>query len=156
MRNKLFGVPNIEKQITIRHITFTGKVARKSDDHLITKLFALRCNQNILRRGVLHTNNTSIVHNLHLIIPEVGKTGALKTCAHFSLDEKYWQHLISGIGNSSASIPPALIFLQEAHSPNLTPPLTANPHHLHQTHQQGQGQHHKQLHRLVHHQAPHG
>ena len=49
----------------------------------------------------------SIVHNLQLIIPGVDKNGALKTWAHFSIDDRYWRHLISGLGTSSTSAPPA-------------------------------------------------
>ena len=35
------------------------------------------------------------------------KTGTLKIWAHFDLDDRYWQHLISGLGNSLTSTPHA-------------------------------------------------
>ena len=52
-------------------------------------------------------NKMYIVYNLCLVIPGVDKTGALKTWVRFSLDDRYWQHLISGLGNSLMSTPPA-------------------------------------------------
>ena len=84
----------------------------------------------------MQTNKKSIFHNLRLIIPGVDKTGALKTWVHFSLDERYWQHLISGLDNSSTSTPPA-------------PP---HPNHQYQPQRQGKGKHHQQNHRQGQHQ----
>ena len=106
VRRKNFDIPNIEKQIATRQLTFIGKMSRNSDDHLPTKLLTEWCNHKRRRGVVLHTNKKSIVHNLQLIIPEVDKAGTLKTWAHFAIDDRYWQHLISGLGNSSTSTPP--------------------------------------------------
>ena len=90
VRKEFFDITNIKKQIATRHLTFIGKLARKSDGHLPTKILTKWCNHKRRRGGVLHTNKKSIVRNLHLIIPGVDKTGALKTWAHFSLDDRYW------------------------------------------------------------------
>ena len=64
VRNKFFDITNIEKQIATQQLTFIGKVARKSDDRLPTKLLTALCNHKRQRGGVLHTNKKSIVHNL--------------------------------------------------------------------------------------------
>ena len=85
-----FDIPNIEKKIATRQLTFIGKVARKSDNHLSTKFLTAWCNHKLQRGGVLHTNKKSIVHNLQLIIPEVDKARTLKTWAHFAIDDRYW------------------------------------------------------------------
>ena len=71
VRNKFFDIPNIEKNIATRQLTFIGKLARNSDYRLCTKLLTAWCNHKRRRGGVLHTNKKSIVHNLRLIIPGV-------------------------------------------------------------------------------------
>ena len=85
VRKKLFDIPNIEKQIATRQLTFIGKVARNFDDHLPTELLTTWCNHRRLRGGVLHTNKKFILNNPLLIIPGVEKNRALKTWAHFPL-----------------------------------------------------------------------
>ena len=122
-------VPNIEKQIATRQIRFIEKLARKYDYHLPTKLLTAWCNHKQQSGGVLHTEKRYIVHNLLLIIPEVDKAGTLKTWAHFAIDDRYWQHLISGLGNYSTSTPPAPLPLPlcRAHSP--TTLLPSSPPH---------------------------
>ena len=77
IRKKFFDIPNIEKQIATWQLTFISKVARNSDGHLPTKIITAWCNHKRLRGGVMHTKNKSIVHNLRLVMPGVGKTGAL-------------------------------------------------------------------------------
>ena len=100
-RRFFLNTPNIEKQIATQHLTLIRKLARNSDNHLPTKLLTEWCNHKRRRGGVLKTNKKSIFHNLRLIIPGVDKTGALKTWAHFSIDDRYWRHLISGLRISS-------------------------------------------------------
>ena len=100
IRKKYFDIPNIKKQIATQKLAFIGKVACNSDDHLPTKLLTARYNHKRQCEGVLHTNKKSIVRNLRLIIPGVEKTGALKTWAHFAIDDRYWRHLVSGLGTS--------------------------------------------------------
>ena len=78
VRNKLFDITNIKKHIATRNLTFIGKVAHNSDDHVPTKLLTAWCNHKRQRRGVLHTNNKSIINNLRLVIPGVDKNRALK------------------------------------------------------------------------------
>ena len=66
----------------------------------------------------------SIVRSLRLIILRVEKTRALKIWAHFAVDDRYWGHLISGLGTSSASTPPAPApSIYRAHSPTTPPTL---------------------------------
>ena len=73
VNRKLFDITNIKKQIATQHLTFIGKVARSSDNHLPPKLLTAWCNHKRRRGGVLHMNKKSIVHNLRLIIPGVKK-----------------------------------------------------------------------------------
>ena len=101
IRKKFFDIPNIEKKTGTRQLTFIGKMARNSDDYLPTKILTECCNHKRKLGGVLHMNKKSIVQNLHLIIPGVDKTGALKTWAHFAIDERYWRNSISGLVTSS-------------------------------------------------------
>ena len=44
VRRKLFDIPNIKKQIATQQLTFIGKVAQNSDNHLNTKLLTAWCN----------------------------------------------------------------------------------------------------------------
>ena len=77
----------MKKQIATRNLYFIVEVARNYDNHLPTNFLAAWFNHKRQSRGVLHTNKESIVHNLRLIMPGVDKNGALKTWAHFDLDE---------------------------------------------------------------------
>ena len=54
VRRKFFDILNIEEQIATQQLTFIGKVARNSDNHLPTKLLTAWCNHNQRRGGVLH------------------------------------------------------------------------------------------------------
>ena len=56
VRRKFFDIPNIEKHIATQHLTFIGKVARNSDDHIPTKNLTAWCNHKRRHGGVLHTN----------------------------------------------------------------------------------------------------
>ena len=105
VRRNCFGILNSEEKIATRQLTFIGKVTRNSDDHLPTKLITAWCNHKRRRGGILHTNKKSIFHNLRLTIPGVRKTGAPKTWAHFAIDNRYRQHLISGLGTSLKPTP---------------------------------------------------
>ena len=89
VRRKFFDILNFEEQIATQQLTFIGKLARNSDNHIHTKLLTAWCNHKRRRGGVLHTNKKSIVHNLRLIIPGVDKTRALKTWAHFAINDGY-------------------------------------------------------------------
>ena len=99
MRKKIFDIPNIVKQIATQQLTVIGKVAHNYDDHIPVKLLTVWCNHKRLSGGVLHTNKKSIIHNLHPIIHGVEKTVVLITWIHFSLNDKYWKNLISGLRN---------------------------------------------------------
>ena len=90
VRRNIFGILNIEEQIATRQLTFIGKETRNSDDYLPTKLITAWCNYKRRHGGLLHTNKKSIVHNLRLVILGVDKTGALKTWAHFYINDRYW------------------------------------------------------------------
>ena len=106
VRKKFFDIPNIKKKIATLQLTFIGKVTSNYNDHLTTKLLTTWYNHKRRRGGVLHTNKKYIIHNLQLIISGVDKNRALKTWAHFDIDERYRQHLISGLGTSLASTLP--------------------------------------------------
>ena len=90
VKDKFFGIPNIEKQIPTLQLIFIRKVASNSDNHLPSKLLAMWFNHKRQRGGLMQTNNKYILQNLSLVIPVVDKTGALKTWAHFALNNRYW------------------------------------------------------------------
>ena len=94
VRNKLFDIPNIKKQIAKKQQTLIGKVARYSDNHILTKLITTWCNHKRQPEGVLHSNKKSIVHNLRLVISGVDKNVVIKIWAHFAFDGRYWENLI--------------------------------------------------------------
>ena len=87
---KLFDIPNVKKQIATGQLTFIGKVARNFDDHLNTKLITAWWSHKRQRGYLLNTSKKSIVQNICIIIPGLGKTGVLKTWVHFALDDRYW------------------------------------------------------------------
>ena len=103
---RFFGIPNTKKQTAKQQLTFIGKVVQNSDNQPPTKIINAWCNHKRRRRGVLHTNKKTVLHYLHLVIPGVEKNGVLNTWAHFTLDEKYYNHLIYVLGNYSSSTPP--------------------------------------------------
>ena len=152
VRRNFFDILNIEEQIATQQLTFIGKVTRNSEDHLPNKLLSWWCNHKRRCGGVLHTNKKSIFHNLRLIIPGVDKPGALKKWEHFAINDRYWQHLISGLEKSLTSTPPAppppYHCIPHSSTPPSSPhpppsPTPVNPHHWHQPQRQGQGRRHQ-------------
>ena len=83
-----------------RQLTLIGKVICKSDEKLPTKLLTAWFNNKRKVRGVLHSNNKYLVHNIALIVPKLYRYGSLKLWSHLALDDRYWKYLINGIGNT--------------------------------------------------------
>ena len=54
VREKFFDIPNTQKQIATRQLTFIGKVERNSDDHIPTKYHRVVQPQEITRRCTAH------------------------------------------------------------------------------------------------------
>ena len=105
-RRRFYNIPTAEQQIAKRQLTFIGKIARNSDCQLPTKLLTAWCNHPRPKGGVLHTNKKSIVANIRIISPNIGKTGALREWIHLALDDGYWKYLIANIGRTAPSSPP--------------------------------------------------
>ena len=110
VRERLFNIPTIQNQIATRQLTFIGKVVRNLDQQLPTKLLTAWCNHKLRRGGVLHSNKKSIVQNIALILPCIGKTGRMSDWVHYALYNGYWKYLISNLGNSPKP--------QPAHAPS--------------------------------------
>ena len=100
VRERFFNIPNIQNQIEKLQLTFIGKVVRNSDLQLPTKLLTAWCNHKRKRGGVLHPNKKSIVQNIALILPYIGKTEIMSEWLHYALNNGYWKYLISNSGNS--------------------------------------------------------
>ena len=100
VRERFFNIPTIQNQIAKRQLTFIGKVVRNSDQQLPTKILTAWFNQKRKRGGVLHSNKKSIVQNIALILPCIGKTGIMSEWVHYELDNRYWKYLISNLGKS--------------------------------------------------------
>ena len=66
----------------------------------LTKLLTAWFNHKQRRGGVLHSNKKSIVQNIALILPCIGKTGTMNEWVHYALDNGYWKYLIANLGNS--------------------------------------------------------
>ena len=100
VRERFFNIPTIQNQIEKRQLAFIGKVVRNSDLQLPTKLLTAWCNHKRKRGGVLHSNKKSIVQNIALILPCIGKTRRTIDWVHYALENGYWKYLISNLGNS--------------------------------------------------------
>ena len=100
VKDRFFNIPAIQNQIAKRQLTFIGKVVRNSDQQLPTKLLTAWWNHKRRRGGVLHSNKKSIVQNIALILPCIGKTGRMSEWVHYALDNGYWKYLIANLGNS--------------------------------------------------------
>ena len=64
----IFNIPTIQNQIAKRH-----KVVRNSDLQFPTKLLTAWCNHKQKCGEVIQLNKKSIVHNIALILPCIGK-----------------------------------------------------------------------------------
>ena len=123
VRRKLFDIPNIKKDCNM-----TANLHWKSGTQLwqpssIQNSHYMVQPQEKTWKCTAHKEK-SIVRSLRLIILRVEKTRALKIWAHFAVDDRYWGHLISGLGTSSASTPPAPApSIYRAHSPTTPPTL---------------------------------
>ena len=100
VRERFFNIPTIQNQITKRQLVFIGKVVRNSDLQITTKILTAWCNHKQKRGGVLHSNKKSIVQNIALILPCIGKTGIMSEWVHYALDNGYWKYLILKLGKS--------------------------------------------------------
>ena len=100
VRERFFNIPTIQNQIEKRQLTFIGKVVRNSDQQLPTKLLTAWCNHKRRRGRVLHSNKKSIVQNIALILPCIGKTERMSEWVHYALENGYWKYLIANLGNS--------------------------------------------------------
>ena len=81
---KFFDIPNIKKQIATQQLTFFWHAT-------LTTVFPPNFSPHgATTRDYAEAYFKTIVHNLRLVIPGVDKIGALKTWAHFYLDDRYW------------------------------------------------------------------
>ena len=105
IRQIFFDIPTIQNQVAKRQLTLIGKMYRKYDEQLLTKILTVWCNNKRRVGGVLISNKKTLVQNIALIVPTIDQYGSLKLWAHLSLDDKYCKYLINGIGNSTTPPP---------------------------------------------------
>ena len=131
IRQGFFNIPKMKHQIARRQLTFIGKVVRKSDDQLPTKLLTAWCNHKRKKSGVLQNNKKTIAHNLQLIIPRTSRDGLMASWFYFAIDQVYWEHLLSTLGNRPKPSPLNASTPNSTPNQNPTPPTPRSPprHH---------------------------
>ena len=134
IRNRFFSIPTIRNQIAQRQLTFIGKVVRNKDNQLPTQLMTAWCNNKRKRGAPLQNNKKNLAQNIRLLIPGAAKDGLLTSWVYFALDDGYWKHLISLLGNkptkcsgpepdADSPFPPRSLSQQNGNSsPPCTPP----------------------------------
>ena len=65
IREKLYNIPTIKKQITPRQLTYLGKIVRQEESHIPTGLLTVWCNHQRKSGRTILTNKQSMVRNIH-------------------------------------------------------------------------------------------
>ena len=79
LRKQLFNVPSIWIQLKKRQFTFVGKLGRKSEDQIPTKLLIAWCDNKRKQGAPRQNNKKNLSHNIRHIVPEAAKDGIFTT-----------------------------------------------------------------------------
>ena len=85
---KIFHLLTIKNQVAKRQLTLIGKMYRKYDEQLLTKILTVWCNNKRRVGGVLISNKKTLVQNIALIVPTIDQYGSLKLWEHFAIDNR--------------------------------------------------------------------
>ena len=127
VRKIFFNIPDAESQLTIRQMTYIGKLTRTPEDHPPKQLLPAWVNKPRPRGGVLTTNKKAIVRSLAKLLPDEmeeikfvkdEKTGEMRAkkgfesngsfvrWTHIAQDEKTWNWHIEKLKQPGVPIPP--------------------------------------------------
>ena len=79
VRKRFFDIPTIRYELAKRQLSFIGKVVKKSEDQIPTKILTAWYDNKRKPGAPLKNNNKNLTQNIRLIVPGAAKDGLLTT-----------------------------------------------------------------------------
>ena len=105
IRKKFFNIPTIKKQITLRQLTYLGKIFCREESHIPTRLLTVWCDHQRKAGRAILTNKQSMVRNIQQVIPNVDTHGTMSTWVFHALDTQHRNELLNTLRHSSFNPP---------------------------------------------------
>ena len=86
IRDKFYNIPTIKKQIALRQLTYLGKIFRREESHIPTRLLTVWCDHQRKSGRPILTNKQSMVWNIQQVVPNVDAQGTMSTWGFHALD----------------------------------------------------------------------
>lgn len=127
IRKIFFNIPNAQSLVTIRSMTYIGKVVRGSNCNPSRQLLTAFLNNPRPQSGIIMTNKKSLVNSLHILLPDkmmethiitdkltgnvthkdvLNKDGALHLWINIALNEEEWTYHIWKLQHLGVPIQP--------------------------------------------------
>ena len=87
IREKFYNIPTINKQIALRQLTYLGKIFRREESHISTRLLTVWCDHQRQSGRPILTNKQSMARNIKQVIPNVDAHGTMSTWGFHALDK---------------------------------------------------------------------
>ena len=71
IREKLYNIPMIKNQISLRQLTYLGNIFRREDSHILTRLLTVWCDHTRKFSRPILTNKQCMVRKIQLVILNV-------------------------------------------------------------------------------------
>ena len=97
IREKFYNIPTIKKQIALRQLTYLGKIFRRDESHIPTRVLTVWCDHPRKAGRPILTNKQSMVRNIQQVIPNVYAHGDMSTWGFHALDTQHWNDLLNTI-----------------------------------------------------------
>ena len=104
-RNSLYNISTIKKQIALRQLTYLGKIFRREESHIPTRLLTVRCDHQRKAGRPILTNKQSMVRNIQQVIPNVDARGTMSTWGFHALDTQHWNDILITLRHPSFNPP---------------------------------------------------
>ena len=105
IREKLYNIPTIKKQITLRQLTYLGKIFRREESHIPTLLLTVWCDHQRKAGRPILTNKQSMARNIQQVIPNVDVHGTIPTWIFYAMDTQHWNDLLNTLQYPSFNLP---------------------------------------------------
>ena len=105
IQEKFYNIPTIKKQIALRQLTYLGKIFRREELHIPTRLLTVWCNHQRKAGRPILTNKQSMVRNIQKLIPNIDAHGTMTTWGCHALDTQHWNDLLNTLRYPSFNPP---------------------------------------------------
>ena len=95
IQEKFYNIPTIKNQIALRQLTYLGKIFRREESHIPTRLLTVWCDHPCKAGRPILTNRQSMVRNIQQVILNVDAYGSMSTWVFHALDAQHWNDLLN-------------------------------------------------------------